>query len=576
MPDIAPVQAWLPKPGKGVGGNEQTSGPDAHRADLRNLLLIAAGWMLLLVLLPPAHDYPVIDDWIYSASVQQQLNTGVFTMPGQSQASLVGLTLWGTGWARLFGFSTTVLTYSTLFLALAGLLTFYALARTLKTPPAGALLGTALLGLNPIFLHLSYSFMTDVPFLALVLIACYAYVRGLQPCGSSAWLLVGGVFSGWAFLIRQFGVLVPLGFLAYLFLNLLTERRWNQPRWWWQMLGVGLLPAFIAGGWLYWSRDTPPTQAALSAEGWRSAFFMKEPWLRVSLLRVLALLVPTAFTAWTAIRIRRTRLWLIPLSLAIVGGGMLWASGVREPWIGQTEQPFIFRLGSLAVELPQKTFNFGGDGNIMRVGGIDFFEYHQQAIWSPEVWRALYIFGSVLGALLLAKACDSLLDWAGKRPLAFRPDAGFYMVGLAIAVVTVAASGAIYDRYVLGFGAFMILFAVREACSWGRIAWGYSLAALVVLSLFSVTLKADAMDHTNARFLAGYWFQARGASAMSGLDWNRGLYYSNPEHIVTDLPVPGFRTDATFPYTSRLSGFTTRYVLAQTRTDLPPPVGGRK
>src|SRR5436305_6075241 len=145
------------------------------------LLAIALGWLVLLLLIPPQHEYPIIDDWLYARSVQHQVATGAFEMPAQSQASLVGLTLWGTLWVRLFGFSLTILSYSTLVLALVALYAFYGIARQVGVRPLGALLGTGLLALNPIFFHLSYSFMTDVPFICLLLLSSYCYIRGLKP-----------------------------------------------------------------------------------------------------------------------------------------------------------------------------------------------------------------------------------------------------------------------------------------------------------------------------------------------------------------------------------------------------------
>src|SRR5438876_1704782 len=218
--------------------------------DLLNLALVVAGFAAVLLLIPPQHEYPVIDDWIYARTVQYQLLTGEFYIHPASQASLVGLTLWGTAWAKLLGFGFTTLTFSTLALALADLLAFYGIARQLGVPPQGSLLGTALLGFNPIFLHLSYSFMTDVPFLSLVLLSCYCYIRGLRSSQSKVqspkskahfrfwtldfglwtldiWLWVGGVFAGYAFLIRQFGVLVPVGFALYLLLEGLLTRQWR-------------------------------------------------------------------------------------------------------------------------------------------------------------------------------------------------------------------------------------------------------------------------------------------------------------------------------------------------------------
>src|SRR5205814_6453627 len=148
------------------------------------------------------------DDWMYAGSVRDTLSTGVFTMPDWSQANLVGQVVWGVMWSKLFGFSFSVLTYSVLFLAVGGLLAFYGILRELNVPPWGALLGTLLLGFNPIYVHLSYSFMTDVPFLALVLMSCYFLLRGIRAerdLIAATWLIVGVAFAMWAFLIRQFG-----------------------------------------------------------------------------------------------------------------------------------------------------------------------------------------------------------------------------------------------------------------------------------------------------------------------------------------------------------------------------------
>jgi len=107
--------------------------------DLACLCIIVAGWLGLLLLIPPQHEYPIIDDWIYARSVQHQVETGAFQMPGQSQASLVGLTLWGTIWVRLFGFSFTTLTYSTLVLMLAALSLADAVASPMQMRPASPL-----------------------------------------------------------------------------------------------------------------------------------------------------------------------------------------------------------------------------------------------------------------------------------------------------------------------------------------------------------------------------------------------------------------------------------------------------
>src|SRR5215210_16714 len=72
--------------------------------DVFNLIAIISGLGVLLLFIPPEHDYPIVDDWIYAGSVRNLLETGTFTLPTHAQASLIGLTYWGAAWSKLFGF----------------------------------------------------------------------------------------------------------------------------------------------------------------------------------------------------------------------------------------------------------------------------------------------------------------------------------------------------------------------------------------------------------------------------------------------------------------------------------------
>ncbi|HUS16965.1 MAG TPA: hypothetical protein VM536_18355, partial [Chloroflexia bacterium] len=59
----------------------------------RDMGLIVVGWLIVLLVIPPQHEFPTTDDWVYAGSVRDMLRTGTFIMP-DSQANLVGLTLW--------------------------------------------------------------------------------------------------------------------------------------------------------------------------------------------------------------------------------------------------------------------------------------------------------------------------------------------------------------------------------------------------------------------------------------------------------------------------------------------------
>ncbi len=541
--------------------------------DLFNIIAIILGWGLLLLLVPPQHEYPIIDDWIYAGSVRNLLETGTFTLPTHSQTSLIGLTYWGAAWSKLFGFSFTTLTYSTLVMALAALLAFYGITRAVNVPPWGALLGTALLAFNPIFLHLSYSFMTDVPFLTLVLVSCYCYTKGIQGVGIR-WVLAGSLFTSWALLIRQFGVLVPVPFLFYLALEGLLQKKWR----WWQMVGIVLLPAIVGGAWYVWLRS-PPTGFAAAAAERSAAIIFHESWLRLFLLRAFTVLPLLALFTWSAVKMRRVS-WRLTLPLAVVLiWGMYAVDLPTETLVQISEPPFTAHLGPFSFDHPQEMWTFGAWGNTIRVTGLDFFEYKQEPIWTQEVWRALWALGALLAVILLAKIVDGLLDWLKelKQGTPLSPRLPLYLLGIMIFVISMAFPADLFDRYILGFLPFVIIFMVRGSMQWGRAAWTYSIAALVLISLFATLAKADQINHDNARWQAGRWMQTRIGAVHVGFDWDQWTGGSSDTYQVADLPLDGFRTEQFFPYTCRLCGFTTRYVLAQSRADMPPlpqPSGG--
>jgi hypothetical protein len=228
----------------------------------------------------------------------------------------------------------------------------------------------------------------------------------------------------------------------------------------------------------------------------------------------------------------------------------------------------------LATDPAHDTYSFAGIGNIIRVDGIDFFEYRQEPIWTPEVWQALVVVGAALSVPILAKMSAGFIDLLAalreRKPLS--PVVGFYLVGALIFVVSLAFLGDLFDRYVLGFTPFVMVYVLRGAAAWGRVAWSYSAAAFLVLLSFTLLAKADFIDHNAARWEAARWLAARAPLPVQmGYDWNNwAQQHSTQRYQVADLPVENFRTDAGFSYLSRLSGFTRRTVLAQSSAGSPP------
>ncbi len=458
-------------------------------------------------------------------------------------------------------------------MSFVALFSFYGVARAVRTPPWGALLGTALLAYNPLFVHLSYSFMTDVPFIALMLLSCFCYIRGVQGYGRG-WFWLGGLMAGWAFLIRQFGALIPIAFLAYLLIDSLLTRKLRLR----DMFETVMLPAIVVAGWVIWSWGTPPNAASVQVSKFVATFVMKEPWLRVILERSLVLLPIIALSAAGAIKIRRSRLWLLAISAVVVLLVLFNVDLPTEQWIETHLPAYTAQIGPLNLNFSNELFTFGDVGNIVRITGIDFFEYPQESLFTPDLWHALWIAGLVLGALLLAKCGDAFLDWLRDRrqkdPLS--PVTALYLLGAGIFVVSVALLGAIFDRYALAVLPFVVLFVVRGSSSWGRAAWAYSLITLAILATFTMLAKADNIDHDNARWQAGQWMLARTGAVHVGYDFNNwDSQQSSDIYMIADAPgpAPNFRIERQFPYFSRLGGFTTRFLYAESSLNVPPVPG---
>ncbi|MGB8703348.1 MAG: glycosyltransferase family 39 protein [Thermosynechococcaceae cyanobacterium] len=175
------------------------------------LLPLTVGLAIALLLISPVGEFPLNDDWIYSKTVQHLVDTGQYQAHPYLNATLVVQTYWAALFCKLFGFSFTTLRISTLVLAL---INAWAVARSALVMGLGrnlALLCGLMIATSPLVFQLSYSFMTDVPFLALSSLSGLCFLKALkQP--KPKWGFWGSVLAVLAFWVRQFGILVPFAF----------------------------------------------------------------------------------------------------------------------------------------------------------------------------------------------------------------------------------------------------------------------------------------------------------------------------------------------------------------------------
>ena len=183
--------------------------------------LLLGLWLVIILLVNPIGDFPLNDDWSYAKSVRTLYDEGYLKLYNWGEMTLVSHVFWGYLFVKIFGFSFTVLRFSTLLLGFGTILGIYELLRLTNTNKWMAVFAAAIFVANPIFLSLSFSYMTDVPFLCIMIWAIYYFVKALQ---TDTWkpVVIAIFFCCWALLIRQLILVLPL---AWAISVLLTKKR---------------------------------------------------------------------------------------------------------------------------------------------------------------------------------------------------------------------------------------------------------------------------------------------------------------------------------------------------------------
>jgi hypothetical protein len=180
--------------------------------------------ILIEVLINPVGDFPLNDDWAYGLPVKWLVEEGRLRFTEQYVA-LFTQVMWGSLFVSLAGFSYTVLRISTIVLAAVGLVATYLAGREVGLTRAGAAGVAGLLAINPVFVSLANSFMTDVPFVSLMMVSLFFLVRGLKH-HHRACLWAGWVTVLAASLIRQVGLALPVGLVVAAAIKDGIGRRW--------------------------------------------------------------------------------------------------------------------------------------------------------------------------------------------------------------------------------------------------------------------------------------------------------------------------------------------------------------
>ena len=300
---------------------------------VRNVISFAALtllWGAIIFVVGVGGDFPLNDDWVHAWSVKYLADTGKLALLPYAGPLLYFQVILGAAASAAFGFSFVTLRLVTLASALVALWSLWWMLRQAHVSAKNAFLLAVALAVNPWFVNLSFTFMTDVPALAFLLLACALMIKGYER-DRRGWIILANVAALASTFIRQSGALF---FVAAIVAVVLNIRKPAARR----ALPVTIIFAALGAGlyWLLGQRGLLPETTGVHLLNWRALLPHALQWLAYSVLYLGLLALPV----FAGIAFARRKVFFHAktfLFLLLVGGvvAYFWiARGVYFPYVG--------------------------------------------------------------------------------------------------------------------------------------------------------------------------------------------------------------------------------------------------
>lgn len=493
--------------------------PDAGRVELGGRTGAARDCALLILLfavfllLRPMQNAPLIDDGAFAWSVQWLIEHGQFRILEYSHINPFQV-FWGWLFCLPGGFSFTALRWSNWVLGASTLCSTYLLLRELGSSRKLALAGAATLGISPIFVILSCSFMTDVPLVAMAMWATYSLVRAVRQ-RSDRWLWVSAAFSAMACAVRIPGAVLPVATGCVLLLH--TGRWGRRP----DRLLAALLPlAFLA---LLILSQPAITHVTIDTSSMANSVAG-----RLYLLKYAIGILPQMMVSSLILIAAMGGLCLLPLAL----GG---SNGRAMPRAGIILLALVI-LGIIAAWLGQRLFHPLSPGQTWELEELgatsDLVAGRVRPVYPKTAMYTILFGGLAAGSLILAYAF-----WRRARAVAGESVLRWQVFGHLLLIALLWLT---YDRYVLPILPLLIVLAV---IGMQRIRWAPFACGAVLLLGISMAGLRDHLAYNRALWGSIDALRGQGipVSAIdAGYSANLWLHYAHPEDAPHDAAGKAF------------------------------------
>ena len=441
--------------------------PGSDGAAIGLILAVAA---IVTAAIGVSGDFPLSDDWSYAFAARSLCHDGELRFLPWTGASLLLQAWYGAALCRVFGFSFEILRLSTVLFAVGGAIGFFLMLGRLGLRGGPRALGTILFALDPLYVNLAFTFMTDVPFTALAVWAAYGYVRGLGE-GRRDWIVAGAALAAASLLIRQHGIFVAAAAtLAALLAGDRAPRRRLA-----DALAAGALPAVVFVVfqlWLFaWHGAPGGVGSKLAEVGRINVLGVVNCGFR-GLEYLGLLLAPLAVALAPDLRARRRG-----LVLAMIGGLALLALALYR------------REGALMFYLTNVLYDFGLGAATLR--DTLFLALRPPVAFGATLAWPLTVLATIAAGVLLAA-------WTAAVPSMRAPVPAFLLLATALLFLgTLLHTRYYFDRYLL----VVVPFAIAAALVSGpaRIS-RTSVVLAAALVWYAIAGTHDYLAWNRARF----------------------------------------------------------------------------
>lgn len=469
-------------------------------SDIKCISLILAICALIIVLMLPVKNSIYSDDVAFFQSVRHFLQAGDLKVSEYTAASSISHILWGTLFAKVLGFSFSSLNISLIVLLPVLLIGFYLLLRELYQAPVRSLVFTLFFLAIPWVIFLTYTFMSDIPFLTLEIYTLLFFLK-YSKTKNSIYLAICMVLGSIAFLMRQLGIALILGiFLTFIFnLKTLTFKGKNH-------ILLFTIPIAAVACYLFWL-SIPGNKTIPQYYYEKQSIKSLETFIPFTGVDLQQRLSSLGLYFHRALNYTNQAMGLLfPLIFVIMFSNikhLLWfcKKNIKLVIFSSAMATLIY---SLDVIMFRKNYTAGFP--------LLIYEYESflPIPWTI-IWKFMVIFSIPIWAVLISKSITNTLKMS-RQTL-------FLIMVFTILLIMSVSTYQDWDRYVLPLLPFAFIFFVKSVNKL-RINYIVAVPVVFILILDSVQLTKLRYDEAGLLYSLGNQLAANGVEP-STIDLNR-------------------------------------------------------